>query len=82
MLSKIRDYMIRRPAVSLYDLALHLQAQPDAVRGMLQHWIDKGRIRKLPRPGRCAGCQAAVCDPTQSELYEWVNPPGADGPSA
>ncbi|MFW6107737.1 MAG: FeoC-like transcriptional regulator [bacterium] len=71
MLSEIRRYMRESGTVSLYDLALHLDAQPDAVRGMLEQWTDRGRVRKVPVPECCRGCPTR-CDPLRLELYEWI----------
>ena len=76
MLSDIKRYLTERGTASLHDLALHLEAEPDAVRGMLGHWLARGRVRKLPRPEKCEGC--CDCDPARSELYEW-GPPVENG---
>jgi hypothetical protein len=71
MLAEIKRYMAENEAVSLRDLSLHLRAEPDAVRGMLRHWIERGRIEALPKPERCAHCTGA-CDEACLELYQWV----------
>ncbi|MEW8552066.1 MAG: FeoC-like transcriptional regulator, partial [Candidatus Thiodiazotropha endolucinida] len=39
MLSTIRDYLSRRGQATLAEVALHVDAEPEAVRGMLQQWI-------------------------------------------
>ena len=67
MLSDIRDYLISKDAISVRDLALHFDVPPAAMEGMLNHWVRKGRVRKLSACGGCHGCGGA-----ESELYTWV----------
>lgn len=76
MLSEIKRYLSERGTASLHDLALHLGAGPDAVRGMLEHWIAKGKARRPPARAKCKGCTGG-CDPAKMELYEWTDS-GAD----
>jgi hypothetical protein len=71
MLAEIKQYMTQHGTVSLRDLALHLESEPEAVRGMLSHWIERGRVQPLPTPDRCAHCTGA-CDDACLELYKWV----------
>ncbi|MGZ8995866.1 MAG: FeoC-like transcriptional regulator [Rhodospirillales bacterium] len=76
MLTTLKGYLVTHRAASLGELARHLRADPDAVRGMLEHWIRKGKVRRLAG-ARCSGCDS--CAPTDFELYEWVGerPPEA-----
>jgi hypothetical protein len=71
ILADIRSYLQQRQRASLSDIALHLGSDPDAVRGMLERWIRKGKVRKLMANAACnSSCK--VCDPTATEFYEWL----------
>ena len=71
MLFEIRAYLAQRRVASLHDLAVHFQLEADTLRGMLQHWIRKGKVRKHGSCGTCAsGCGG--CGATLTEFYEWV----------
>lgn len=71
ILSEIRDYLQARGRASIGDLATRFDAEPDAVRGMLQTYIRKGRVRQLGwSENLCAGC--TKCEPAQVEVYEWL----------
>ncbi len=68
MLSAIRRYMEERPTATLADVAAHVGADTDAVRGMIDHWIRKGRIGVVPlERGACT-----QCDPATIETYRWL----------
>ncbi len=74
MLLEIKRYMQERGHVSLRDLALHFDADPDAIRGMLDKWIEKGRVRKCSSLA-CSGCASNCSTAQQEEAYEWVELP-------
>jgi hypothetical protein len=70
ILSELKQYIKNRQQVSLTDIANHFDVEPEAVRGMLQFWINKGKInQQLSGPGCGGGCH---CDYKGSnEIYEW-----------
>jgi hypothetical protein len=71
ILADIRTYLQQRKRAPLSDIALHLDSDPDAVRGMLERWIRKGKVRKLMTAASCnSSCNA--CDPAANEIYEWL----------
>lgn len=77
MLLEVRSYLRDRRQASLTDLALHFRSQPDAMRGMLDHWIAKGKVRSLScAPSSCGKsggcCCAGVSAPV---IYEWIEAP-------
>ena len=72
ILSDIKKYLVMHRRVVLADLVNHFDVEPDAMRGMVDHWIRKGRVRKLQAASAC-GATCCKCDPTLTELYEWVN---------
>jgi hypothetical protein len=69
ILSDLRDYLATRGRTSLVDLRARFQVDDDALRGMLDVWIRKGRVRRLDATcSGCCGCGGSA------EVYEWVKP--------
>lgn len=71
ILSDIKRYLMERHRASLEDIAMHFDASPDAVRGMLDHWIRKGRVTKESIDMAC-GDSCNKCAPATTEIYTWV----------
>jgi hypothetical protein len=57
---------------SLSEIAAQVGSDPEAVRAMLEVWIGKGQVLRLPATGGC-GSQCQRCDSSQSEYYVWAN---------
>ena len=72
ILSELRAYLKAQHKVALRDLINHFNVDADALRGMLDKWISKGNVRKMPLESSC-GTSCCKCDPTLTELYEWVD---------
>lgn len=72
IVSELSRYLRDNRRAAVRDLAYRFDAEPDALRGMLETLERKGRVRRLPANTPCAGgcCQ---CDPTTIEIYEWVD---------
>jgi hypothetical protein len=70
ILSQVRDYLKQRGQCSLSDIALHFDTDADAVRGMLEIWIRKGKVEKHSATGSC-GTTCQSCDPATTEIYSW-----------
>ncbi|CAG7855783.1 hypothetical protein MCAMS1_00033 [biofilm metagenome] len=71
ILSDLRSYLREQKRVALKDLQDRFNIEADALRGMLDLWIAKGYVKKLPSGSACSsGC--CQCDPALIELYEWV----------
>ena len=70
ILGELKDYLASNKRVAITDLANRFDVEPDALRGMLQAWIGKGRVRRID-PG-CACCSCSGCGETAPEIYEWV----------
>lgn len=70
MLLDIKTYLQQHHRADLKDIALHLNAQPDAVRSMMQHWIKKKKVRALSLS--CPSAQCSKCT-SSSEMYEWLD---------
>lgn len=71
ILSDIRDYLMHREQASLNDLALHFDTDPMALRGMLDHWIRKGKVTRETLTGAC-GSSCTKCDQATTEVYRWT----------
>jgi len=72
ILSQVRDYLKQRGQCTLSDIALHFDTDADAVRGMLDIWIRKGKVERTSATSSCGtSCQA--CDPAATEVYSWCD---------
>ncbi len=70
ILSDLKNYVKSRRQVSLRDAALHFDVEPEAIRGMLEFWINKGKISKHSSDAACAGgCACSIKD--DQEMYVW-----------
>lgn len=69
ILAELKAYLVARRRVELADLANRFDVAPDALRGMLARWVEKGRLRRLTDGGGCAGC--CSCEDKTPEIYEW-----------
>lgn len=70
ILTEIKQYLKSNRSASLTDLSVRFHVEPDAMRGMLDQWIKKGRIKKLPEGSGCSNC-CANCNSGHLEIYEW-----------
>ncbi|HEC06207.1 MAG TPA: sugar metabolism transcriptional regulator [Thiolapillus brandeum] len=75
ILSDISRYLEQRGQATLADIALHFDADTDAVRGMLEVWIRKGRVHRRMATASC-GSSCSQCEPAVTEIYVWGNVPG------
>ncbi|MFI3187369.1 MAG: FeoC-like transcriptional regulator [Methylococcaceae bacterium] len=71
ILSDLRAYLRLQHRVALADLIIHFNMDADALRGMLDKWISKGKLRKLPLSASC-GTSCCQCDSALTEIYEWL----------
>ncbi len=71
ILSDLRGYLKEQRRIALADLIIHFNMDANALRGMLDKWISKGKVRKMPLKASC-GTGCCKCDTTLTEFYEWV----------
>lgn len=72
ILTEIRDYLKIKGQAPLRDMALEFKMEQDALRPILEQWINKGKITKLPQGTACGGgCHS--CEPEAIELYQWID---------
>ncbi|MDJ0881384.1 MAG: FeoC-like transcriptional regulator [Gammaproteobacteria bacterium] len=69
ILKELKQYVRAHRQVSLTDIANHFDTEPDAVRGMLDFWIKKGKIQQYTNRRCNTSCQCA--DQSNKEIYQW-----------
>ncbi|MEG4575975.1 FeoC-like transcriptional regulator [Microcoleus sp. N3A4] len=72
ILSELQKFIADNNRASIADLKIHFRMDGDALRGMLNRLIRKGRISKMAEAKKCGGCGSCADDAT--EIYVWVNP--------
>ncbi len=76
ILADIKRYLEQRGQAALADIALHFDADPEAVRGMLEVWMRKGRVHRQMANAAC-GSACHQCDSAVTEIYVWGEAQGA-----
>lgn len=71
ILSELKHYLADRRRAPLSDLVTRFEIEPEALRGMLQHFMRKGRVRRLDEGG-CGTCGGGCCAAPVPEVYEWL----------
>ena len=68
MLIALQEYLSGRGVCSLAEISQHFNTSPDAMRGMLAHWVRKGKLMK-----EASGCNKGClsCSTEQLEIYRW-----------
>lgn len=68
MLVGVRDYISERGSCSLAEISDYFTMSPEAMRGVLSHWIRKGKITR-----EFLGCNKGCvsCAPEMLEFYYW-----------
>ena len=72
ILSDIKQYLSQRGNATLVDICIHFDTKPEAMRGMLEQWIRKGKVQKHSMDASCGG-SCTKCDPESTEIYRWVD---------
>jgi hypothetical protein len=70
LLTEVKTYLSARGRASLDDLAVHFCTEPEAMRGLVETWVAKGRVRRVNEALPCGTC--GKCDSATSDVYEWV----------
>lgn len=71
ILRDVRDYLQQRRQASLSDLSNHFHTPPDAMRGIVEQWIIRGKIKQC-QPAACDQCSLS-CASAPGDSYEWVD---------
>jgi len=70
ILSDVKHYLREHRQVPIADLVNRFDVPADALRGMLDVWIRKGKVRRDAPAEVCGGC--TKCAASALEFYEWV----------
>ncbi len=70
LLQDLQTYLKQHHRASLQDIEERFHADADALRGMLNQLIRKGRVQKT-EGSKCTHC--CQCAPAAIEFYEWMN---------
>jgi len=71
ILSDLKAYLQERSQATLADMAVHFDAEADAVRAMLDVWIRKGKAERFTVSPDCGG-HCTRCAPETTEIYRWI----------
>lgn len=75
MLMELKTYLEQRGSANILDLSNHFRIAPDALRGMLEHWIRKGQVARRDFTTGCSDCGTGHCGgcgvAASFEIYEW-----------
>ena len=84
VLLDLKAYLQEHNQASMRDLSTHFRLAPDALRGMLDHWIRKRRVERHDFTGGCScegksGSSCGNCGVEDSfEFYEWIGNANGD----
>lgn len=70
ILLDIKNYLVAQKTVNLQELSLHFCYDPETMRGMMAHWIRKGKVSVRKPPG--CGVRCTQCKPEYAEEYCWM----------
>lgn len=69
----IKNHLMKVKVATLSSLCSLFDAEPDTIRCLLSHLMQKGCVRQcVDKPAcakKCFGCQSVV-----TEMYEWIEP--------
>ena len=74
ILSQVRDYLRQHRTATLGDLALHFDVPHEAMRGMVDQFVAKGRVQRMAFEATCNTACPTACDDTAMTIYEWIDP--------
>jgi hypothetical protein len=62
---------MKNKRATLHDLANRFDTEPEAMRSMIEQWVQKGKVSKSSLRIRCnKGC-SKCCSDAAVEIYEW-----------
>lgn len=67
----IKQHMMQVKMATLASLCILFNAEADTLRCMLQHWVNKGKIRQCLKKPAC-GSRCFKCPSDVTEIYEWI----------
>jgi putative ferrous iron transport protein C len=71
-LMDIKNHMMQVKMATLGSLCSLFKTDPDTLRCMIKHWMNKGKIRLCAKKPAC-GSKCFKCPSAVTEIYEWVD---------
>ena len=72
IVTDVRDYLKMHGQAPLRDMAITFNMDQEALRPIVEQWIAKGKVQKLPQGTACqGGCSS--CTPETIEIYQWID---------
>ncbi len=68
----IKQHMMQVKLTTLGNLCALFGVEPETMRCLLSHWMQKGNIRRCAKKAAC-GTKCQQCPVTSTELYEWID---------
>ncbi|MFZ2314947.1 MAG: FeoC-like transcriptional regulator [Gammaproteobacteria bacterium] len=68
----IKQYMMQVKVATLGSLCGAFASDPETMRCLLRHWMQKGKIRPCLKKPNC-GSKCFKCPMASNEMYEWVD---------
>jgi len=72
MLIGIKNFLLQKKTASLGEIASYCKADTDVVRGALEQWVHRGKVKKMESGKLCKGCSSFCSVTDDMEIYEWV----------
>lgn len=72
ILIKLKEYVDREREVPLGRLAYHFQMPEDLIANMMEHWVQKGVIRK--QTSQCGQLGSSLCGGCSSNCHTIAMP--------
>lgn len=74
ILTDIKQYLKLHGQATLADMSLHFKSSPEALQGMLDVWVKKGKIITYQANNSC-GEKCGSCHASKSTVYVWTDRP-------
>lgn len=71
-LSHLKQSMQQKQQTNMRELQLTYNEDPVYIYSMLQHFIDRGRIKESTITPKC-GSKCHQCNPIYTLRFEWIN---------
>ncbi len=69
ILNDVKNYVKSQRQVSLHEIALHFDMEAEALQGMLDFLVSKGRISQNASPACPGGCSCSMSE--SNDVYSW-----------
>ena len=71
ILTDVRNYLREKGQAPLRDMALEFNMDQNALRPIVEQWVNRGKVQKLAQGTSC-GSSCNACAPETIEIYQWL----------